>query len=235
MTTSIKLPQKLVLWGHSLVDYQEMFALQDEDLKKDILDCYPGAATFNTELSKQQHGNIVSFDELYKHEQEDLDDYLQQVFDVMVARIRKHTDRFVWDRVDSLDKFADARQAGVQQFLADYSQGKKEERYIADDITATHFNDREFDLALCSHFLFGLRDEHDLDYHLAVLEELCRVSNEVRIFPLIDSKGDISPLVGPVLLALQQQNLGVEVREVPYQFQQNGNAMMRIWAHSCDL
>ena len=53
MSDPLKLPQKLVLWGHSLVDYREMFVL-DEQLTKRLLDCYPGPASFNAELNKKK-------------------------------------------------------------------------------------------------------------------------------------------------------------------------------------
>lgn len=234
MTQNLKPPHDLVLWGHSLADYQEMFALTEDDLTKRILDCYPGAASFNAEITKR-HGHVISMDDLYRYDQTSLSIFLSETFNEMLQRIHQQTDQFDWQHVKSLDEFSKKRQQGVKEFLSDYSEGKKSQRYISNNMLATHFADREFDLALCSHFLFGLREEQDLNYHVGVLNELSRIAEEVRIFPLVDSRGNISPLVGPVLLSLQQQNLGVEVREVPYQLQKNGNAMMRIWIKACAL
>lgn len=97
------------------------------------------------------------------------------------------------------------------------------------------FGDFAFDYALCSHYFFADLDEQDVDFHVKVIKELARVANEVRIFPLIDRYGKPSPQLGPVLLALQNDDYGTEVREVDYNLQQNGNAMLRVWAQKCDV
>ncbi|GAH25802.1 unnamed protein product, partial [marine sediment metagenome] len=65
---------------------------------------------------------------------------------------------------------------------------------------------------------FTNRIPHDVDSHLAAVEEMIRVAGEIRIFPLQDYQGEIASLVGPLMLALQQKNYGVEVKQVPYQF-----------------
>jgi hypothetical protein len=45
--------------------------------------------------------------------------------------------------------------AAMQTFLADYEQGKAEGRYVAGEVPYLPFKYGSFDLALCSHFLFG--------------------------------------------------------------------------------
>lgn len=66
--------------------------------------------------------------------------------------------------------------------------------------------------------------------------EMARVAEEVRVFPLIDNRtGELSPLVGPVLVALQAQHFSVEVLEVPYKFQKNGNAMLKARSLTCEM
>jgi len=91
----------------------------------------------------------------------------------------------------------------------------------------------QFDLAFCTDFIFhhALSREHVG----VVLQELCRVAEEVRIFPLVDSDGKMPQELGPLILLLQQQNFGVEVRQVAYHALQGGNAMLRIWQQECHL
>jgi hypothetical protein len=96
------------------------------------------------------------------------------------------------------------------------------------------FDDFTFDLALCSYYLFTPVIA-DADRHLNVIRELARVAKEVRIFPLIDSQGVLSPLLGPVLLGLQQENYGVEVRDVTSSNDLKKNAMLRVWAQLCHM
>ena len=61
------------------------------------------------------------------------------------------------------------------------------------------------------------------------------MASEVRIFPLIDREGNTSEFLGPVLLQLQKENYGVEVREVNYHLHKAENAMLRVWAQKCDV
>ena len=93
------------------------------------------------------------------------------------------------------------------------------------------FADFEFDFALSSHYLFEGLHEQGAGFYLQILRELARVAKEVRIFPLVDRNGQPSPVLGPVLLGLQQEGYGVEVREV----KDKGHAMLRLWAQQCQI
>ncbi|HBI22106.1 MAG TPA: hypothetical protein DDY37_05930 [Legionella sp.] len=98
---------------------------------------------------------------------------------------------------------------------------------------ALPFDDFTFDLALCPYAV--LTDAQTVDTSLAMIRELARVAKEVRIFPLSDTQGLPSPLLGPVLLGLNQENYGVEVRDVTSSRPSKGNAMLRVWAQQCQV
>ncbi len=123
-----------------------------------------------------------------------------------------------------------ARKNGVRN-----GSGKAEGRYIGVADYHLPFADFSFDFALSSHYLFADLDEQTVEFHLAVIRELARVAKEVRIFPLIDREGNTSEFLGPVLLGLQQENYGVEVREVAFHLHKTGNAMLRVWAQQCPV
>jgi len=57
---------------------------------------------------------------------------------------------------------------------------------------------------------------------------MCRVANEVRIFPLLDLGGVPSPYVDEITAELQCSGYEVEIQKVQYEFQRGGNQMMRI-------
>ena len=97
------------------------------------------------------------------------------------------------------------------------------------------FDDFSFDFALSSNYLFAGFVGQTVDNTLQIIRELARVAKDVRIFPLVDRKGLPSPMLGPVLLALQAENYGVEIRDVAYHTQPLGNAMIRVWAKLCRL
>jgi len=81
---------------------------------------------------------------------------------------------------------------------------------------------------MCSHLLFLYTENLSLEFHLKSVEELCRVSNEVRIFPLLDVNADRSPYVEPIIDSLRARNRDVKEIKVAYEFQKGGNTMLRI-------
>lgn len=94
------------------------------------------------------------------------------------------------------------------------------------------FPDQSFDLALCTDFLFA-NGEEDQAVYLSTLLELVRVASEVRVFPLVNQKGEPSQYLGAVIQALQEKGMGVEVRQVMDTKQGSSNAMLRIWNPAC--
>lgn len=90
------------------------------------------------------------------------------------------------------------------------------------------FDGEQFDLALCSHFLFTYSDRLSADFHVAAIQEMCRVADEARVFPLLESYGGLSPRLEPVIGALRKAGYQAEVRKVPYEFQRGGDEMLSV-------
>ena len=74
----------------------------------------------------------------------------------------------------------------MRAFLDDYVRGRTQGRYLAASLPDLPFGGGQFDLALCSHFLFLYTDQLSCAFHRQAVRELCRVAREVRIFPLLD-------------------------------------------------
>jgi len=224
----------ILLWGHSLKAYKKMFSLTDDELKLSILDCCGGPASFNAELT-DQGGHVISTDPLFSLNETQIAERIEEVFAQMLAIVREHKDRFLWEDERSVDKLAQIRHSNIELFLKDFAKGLEEGRYFPDSPPDLHFQHYQFDLALCSHYLFANSPEQTVEYHAAAIENLCDVAKEVRVFPLLDSMGEIPDIVGPVTKALHDKDLGVEIKAVPYQFQKKGNAMLRVWAQKCEV
>jgi hypothetical protein len=94
------------------------------------------------------------------------------------------------------------------------------------------FDDRTFSLALCSHFLFLYSEQFSAQFHIDSVVELCRVADEVRIFPLLGLGNVPSPHVGAVKRSAERLGRKVEIVQVTYEFQRGGNQMMRIGRRS---
>jgi len=226
--------RKLVLWGHHSDEYREMFALSAADLNSRLLEYGCGASAVNVELHNKGE-QVVSCDPLFTLDKSTLSTKVSLVFEDMVARVTRDQDKFDFNQYGGLDALIARRRQGVAEFFADYEHGRSEKRYLPVTSHRLPHADFAFDFALSSHYLFADLDDQDVDFHLEAIRELARVAKEVRIFPLIDRFGQPSPFLGPVLLGLQQDHYGVEVREVKYSLQPKGNAMLRVWAQQCQL
>jgi len=224
-----------ILWGHSLDEYQKMFGLAPDDLQQSIIDCGAGPASFCAELTPR-NDEVVAIDPMYDMAPELLAEHVKSVFKRAVDDAKAHSDWFVWDEYPDLDHLVAAHEHSLEQFLTDFEKGREAQRYRANTVIDMPYGDGIFDLALCSHHLFGHGDHvGDMDYHIAALKEMVRVAKEVRVFPLTDHSGQVSELIGPLILLLQEAGIGVEMREVPYQVLRNSNAVLRLWAQSCEV
>jgi len=227
--------RKLALWGHNLDDYLEIFDLSSIDLKASFLEYGSGASAFNS-MVNEKGGKVISCDPLFIYDNKEIKAEALLIFDEMVERVKSIKDKFDFSKFGGLDGLISLRRKGMDKFFSDYETGKKEGRYISTAENNTlPFPDFTFDYALSSHYLFANFDNQDVNFHLNIIRELLRVAKEVRIFPVIDRFGEPSPFLGPVLLGLNQEQYGVEVREVKYSLQAKGNAMLRVWAEKCNL
>jgi hypothetical protein len=97
------------------------------------------------------------------------------------------------------------------------------------------FPSGSFDLALCSYFLFTESNTLTRLMHQQILLELCRVANEVQIFPLFDKSGELSSHIGPLLQYFHQGDVQIEIKKVAYSGRPGENAMLRIYKKSCTV
>lgn len=115
----------------------------------------------------------------------------------------------------------------MNHFLSDYESGEREGRYQPYSLPHLPYGDKEFDMALCSHFLF-LFSNLGLNFHVAAILEMLRVAKEVRIFPLVDLNGQKSSILESVLAQLSLRGHRTEIEKVPYRFQRNADHMLQI-------
>ena len=216
---------RVVPWGRNLDEYSAMFALTADDLTGSLLGCADGPASFNAELSATGK-RVVSVDPLYAFEAEKIRQRIDACFDEIIAKVELNRTQFVWHSIGSVDELARVRRTAMERFLSDYRQG--EPRYVDASLPTLPFADGEFDLALCSHFLFLYTEQLDLDFHVDSLRELCRVATEVRVFPLIDLAVKPSKHVAAVRERLESEGCYFSIEPVEYEFQRGGNEMLRL-------
>ncbi|RUQ89210.1 class I SAM-dependent methyltransferase [Legionella septentrionalis] len=226
--------RELVLWGHHVDEYREMFNLTAADFNSRILEYGCGPSAINAELHEVTH-HIISCDPLFTLDKATLSTKASLIFEDVISKISMEKEKFDFSRYGDLQGLIRKRRQGMQEFFRDYERGRTEKRYLPVHDYHLPFADFSFDFALSSNYLFADLEEQDVEFHLRILRELARVAKEVRVFPLIDRQGQPSSFLGPVLLGLQKDNYGVEVCEVPYRLQRQGNAMLRVWAQQCPV
>jgi hypothetical protein len=218
---------KVYPWGRSFDEYRRMFALTEDDLRRRIIGCADGPASFNAGMNDLGR-RVVSCDPLYQFDAARIRARIDAVFPEMVGRATRERDRFVWSDIRSPEMLGQVRREAMSRFLADYEAGRRSGRYVIAALPHLPFGDGSFDLGLCSHFLFLYSKELSASDHLLSVLEMCRVAAEVRIFPLVDMEGARSSRLDVVMEELLRRGFRVVVERVGYEFQKGGNELLRI-------
>jgi len=224
----------VVPWGRSFNEYQSMFSLNTMDLKKTILGCGDGPACFNAEL-KKAGGNVISVDPVYQFNSQQIRSRIEQVYPEVMSQVIKNSDDFIWETITNADELGRIRMAAMENFLNDYVQDKEEGRYINASLPILPFKQAEFDLALCSHYLFLYSEQVDQAQHVLAMNELCRVANEVRVYPLLALDGSRSIHLDSVINNLKERGFDVSLQTVEYQFQKGATKMLVVKNDSSTL
>ncbi|MEW5803278.1 MAG: SAM-dependent methyltransferase [bacterium] len=219
---------RVVPWGRSFDEYVRMFHLTGNDLRRAILGCADGPSSFNSEMKAAGY-KVVSCDPLYQFTAKQIEGRINETYNRVMEQTVQNKDNFIWDTIQSVEELGKVRMEAMRKFLADYDQGKGDGRYLIAELPALPFSEMQFDLALCSHFLFLYTGQLSLEFHQNSILEMCRVAREVRIFPLIDLCLTKSPYVEAILPELGQCGFEVKIEKVAYEFQRGGNEMMRIF------
>ena len=218
---------QVVPFGRSLDEYVRMFALSEADLQGSILSVADGPASFNAEGAKKGY-QIESVDPLYCFGADEVRDRFYAVLDNIINQIIASPEDWVWSYHQSPEDLKANRVRVTERFYEDYAVGKREGRYKLGELPALSYESESFDLGLSSHFLFLYSEQKDFDFHVAALEEMLRVCQEVRVFPLLDLQLERSVHLEGAIAHLEEQNYRCDVQTVDYQLQRGGNEMLRI-------
>ena len=215
----------MVPWGRSFEEYQAMFALSEDDLKKRILGCGDGPASFNAEATKRG-SKVTSCDPVYQFESKEIRRRIDEVYTEIMAKMTQGAGSYIWDSLGSVEELGRVRMTAMSNFLSDFDTGRHQGRYVPASLPSLPFPDYEFDLALCSHYLFLYSDQVDEGAHLASMRELCRVASEVRVFPVISLNGETSRHLDSVMTELSKDGIDVSLQAVSYRFQKGATEML---------
>lgn len=217
----------VVPWGRSLDEYRRIFALSKADLSRRIIGVGDGPASFNAEMAAQGK-QVVSVDPLYQFSRTQIRQRIDAVYHDVVDQLWPRLDEYVWTDFAAPDDLGRYRMRTMARFLDDYVDGQTAGRYLVGELPSLDFADGQFDIALCSHFLFLYSEQLTLEFHIAAILELCRIAQDVRIFPLTDLNCGQSPHVESVQSILHEQGYAAKLVHVDYEFQRGSTQMMRV-------
>jgi len=200
-----------------------MFHLSPGFLSQKVLGCGDGPAAFNA-VANAFGGNVTSIDPIFKLSKNEIDKRIKETFTEVIDQTKANMDKFNWEQFGSVEGLGIIRMKSMKQFLTDYEEGKDEGRYIEASLPILPFEDNSFDMVLSSHFLLLYSDILDLDFHFQAIDEMLRVGNELRIFPVVDLNSDKSPFLD----AIMEKYTDSELVKVNYEFQKGGNQMLMI-------
>ena len=219
--------ESVVPFGRCLGEYKLMFNLSVQDLEKPIIGVADGPASFNAEMFASGK-YVTSVDPLYEFSSRDIKAKFYQVVDSIITQVKATPEDWVWSYHQSPEQLKENRIRVLEDFVSDYNKGKLDGRYVNGELPNLAFADSQFELALCSHFLFLYSDQLSYEFHYTSVRELLRVAKEVRIFPLLTLMLHKSPYLRPIMEHLAMDGFNVTVEKVEYQLQKGGNEMLRI-------
>jgi hypothetical protein len=217
----------VVPWGRSFDEYVAMFGLAERDFEGTILGCGDGPAAFNAVATERGH-RVVSIDPLYDFAKGDIERRIEQTAEEIAAQTRRNAAEFVWTQFRSVDELIAARLAAMQRFLQDFPTGLQAGRYVRGALPRLPFRYGQFQLAVCSHFLFLYSEQLDFEFHLRSVLALCFVAREARIFPLVELGSRPSRHLDPVIGSLRELGFHAERVRVAYEFQRGANEMLTV-------
>lgn len=218
----------VVPWGRTMAEYKSMFSLNDTSLSGAVLGCGDGPASFNAQATRTGC-NVTSIDPIYAFDKAAIAKRISNVRLEVMDQIRKNQADYIWKTIESPEQLEKIRLVAMEDFLSDFESGLEDGRYIPGGAPDLPFEDNEFDLALCSHFLFLYTNQLGYEKHLQCVQSLVRVATEVRIFPLSSvHNNEVSAHLKPIISELNKAKFTTEIVTVDYEFMRGATQMLVI-------
>ncbi len=220
---------RIAFIGRTYEEYIRIFDLHESVLRQGhILDCAAGPSSF-TAGAHRLGFKTTACDLLYGRSIEMLAEKSREDIEHVFQKVDGVPHLYVWKYYKNRNEIIALRRKAFGLFAGDFPDGLRNGRYIQAELPRLPFADRMFSLVLSSHFLFLYGDRLNVDFHVASLKEMVRVSSgEVRIYPLQGLDAKPYPHMGKVLSALRSNDIRVEVAQTPFEFQQGANKMLRL-------
>jgi hypothetical protein len=218
---------RVVFIGRMYFEYLRMFDLDESVLRSGrVLDCPAGPSSFTAE-ARDRGFDVTACDVLYGNPAATLTDKGRQDIEHTFQKVDDVPHLYVWKHYKDREEIVGLRHKALGLFEQDYSGGFRQGRYILAELPRLPFPDMTFSLVLSSHFLFLYGDRLSVDFHVASLKEMLRVSSgEVRVYPLQGLDAKPYPHMEDALARLRSEGLQAEIVPTPFEFQRGANKIL---------
>ena len=223
---------QIVPWGRSYGEYTKMFNLTSGDMEKKIFACADGFSSFNAE-GTAKGGNIISCDPIYKYNLNRLSELSENSFQLILSEISRNKQDYNWDIFKNIDELYLHRKKVLKTFLQDYN-AQINCRYIAAELPLLPIKEKSFGLVLVSHFMFLYSEQISFEDHLNFLLECLRVSDEIRVYPIITMGLYVYPLLTDLVNYFLKLGFYGYTEKVEYNFLSGANEML-VLKHKYEL
>jgi hypothetical protein len=216
-----------VLIGRTFDEYYDMFNLSNIDMKRDkILDVASGVSSFCSEAAALGY-DVTACDQIYNFSTERIQEKASSDLTQVMGKMPQVASLYLWNRYQNIDALRKNREMALKLFSQDYT--KNRQNYIHCEFPTSGFEKEAFTITLVSHLLFLYDEQLDYEFHREAVFEMLRISSkEVRIFPLVNFKGQKSKFVRKIIKEAFDKGYGISIDKVGYEFVKNGNEMLRI-------
>ena len=220
--------KNIALIGRTFEEYYDMFELNNTLLKNEIiLDVASGVSSFCAEANRQGF-NVTASDRIYIFSPTEIEQKCRQDLDTIIKQLPGVADLYVWNFFKDIDSLRVQREKAYKLFIEDF-KNYGTEQYVPVEYPLTDFLNQQFTISLMSHFLFLYEDKLNYDFHKKTIMELLRItSKEIRIFPIVNLKGEKSSFVNTLVQDKDFERFKITIKKVGYEFMKNGNEMMVI-------
>jgi hypothetical protein len=215
-------------WIHTYEDYLNIFALSDGDLDKSIIIYPAGISNFIAKLPKKNI-NSVAADENYQMTPMKIDQYV-------LNRMQKLEEKLntISLRDDSRNRILQQARDASEDFKKDFPAGKLEGRYQAMQMPLLPAKNQSYEIALCPRCPLQNKDKNH-NKALDIINELCRIAYDVRIFVSVSDQDSFQHSLGPLLIQLQDKDAFVTINDIAIKTPNTHTAMLRILQRSCSV
>lgn len=220
---------RIAFIGRTYFEYLRMFDLDESFLAGGpVLDCPAGPSSFTAE-ARERGLSVTACDVLYNTPPGVLADKGREDIQHTFQKVDEVPQLYVWKYYKDREEIISLRRRALERFVEDYPSGTRARCYVHAELPRLPFPDRAFNVVLSSHFLFLYSDRLSMEFHMASLLEMVRVSSrEVRVYPLQGLDARPYPHMEKILSRLRSEGISAGIVPTPFEFQKGANKMLKL-------